>query len=188
MGLRSGPAPYPARHHSSPYKILRGYCRPDGLAIFIVLPRGRVGRKGADLQNGGRICADLRESAADLRRLCAVHGLLRGFCVGLLRAPATPFGRGGKSKFFSFLSDSEGNGKKLDLPPRPKGVAGALKSPKQKPLKNPSTAQIRRKSAANSRKSAQIRPPFCNSAPFRPTRPLGKTMKIANPSGRQYPP
>ena len=98
------------------------------------------------------------------------------------------FSHPAKSKFFSFLSDSEGNGKKLDLPPRPKGVAGALKSPKQKPLKNPSTAQIRRKSAANSRKSAQIRPPFCNSAPFRPTRPLGKTMKIANPSGRQYPP
>ena len=98
------------------------------------------------------------------------------------------FSHPAKSKFFSFLSDSEGNGKKLDLPPRPKGVAGALKSPKQKPLKNPSTAQIRRKSAANSRKSAQIRPPFCNSAPFRPTRPLRKTMKIANPSGRQYPP
>ena len=98
------------------------------------------------------------------------------------------FSHPAKSKFFSFLSDSEGNGKKLDLPPRPKGVAGALKSPKQKPLKSPSTAQIRRKSAANSRKSAQIRPPFCNSAPFRPTRPLGKTMKIAYPSGRQYPP
>ena len=98
------------------------------------------------------------------------------------------FSHPAKSKFFSFLSESEGNGKKLDLPPRPKGVAGALKSPKQKPLKSPSTAQIRRKSAANSRKSAQIRPPFCNSAPFCPTRPLGKTMKIAHPSGRQYPP
>ena len=73
--------------------------------------------------------------------------------------------------FFPFLSDSEGNGKKLDLPPRPKGVAGALKTPNQKPLKNPSTAQIRRKSAANSRKSAQNRPPFCKPAPFRPTRP-----------------
>ena len=66
------------------------------------------------------------------------------------------FSHPAKSKFFSFLSDSEGNGKKLDLPPRPKGVAGALKSPKQKPLKNPSTAQIRRKSAANSRKSAPV--------------------------------
>ena len=98
------------------------------------------------------------------------------------------FSHPAKSKFFSFLSDSEGNGKNLDLPPRPKGVAGALKNPKQKPFKSPSTAQIRRKSAANSRKSAQIRPPFCNSAPFCPTRPLGKTMKIANPSGRQYPP
>ena len=98
------------------------------------------------------------------------------------------FSHPAKSKFFSFLSDSEGNGKNLDLPPRPKGVAGDLKSPTQKPLKSPSTAQIRRKSAADSRKSAQIRPPFCNSAPFRPTRPLGKTMEIANPSGRQYPP
>ena len=75
------------------------------------MPRGRVGRKGADLQNGGRICADGRESAADLRRICAAHGLLRGFCVGLLRAPATPFGRGGKSKFFSFPSDQRGTKK-----------------------------------------------------------------------------
>ena len=39
------------------------------------------------------------------------------------------FSHPAKSKFFSFLSDSEGNGKNLDLPPRPKGVAGALKSP-----------------------------------------------------------
>ena len=52
------------------------------------------------MQNGGRICADLREFAADLRRICAVDGFLRGFCFGLLRAPATPFGRGGKSNFF----------------------------------------------------------------------------------------
>ena len=63
------------------------------------------------MQNGGRICADLRESAADLRRICAAHGLLRGFCVGLLRAPATPCGRGGKSNFFPFPSESERNEK-----------------------------------------------------------------------------
>ena len=63
------------------------------------------------MQNGGRICADLRELAADLRRICAVDGLLRGFCFGLLRAPATPFGRGGKSNFFPFPSESERNEK-----------------------------------------------------------------------------
>ena len=42
----------------------------------------------------------MRELAADLRRICAVDGFLRGFCFGILRAPATPFGRGGKSNFF----------------------------------------------------------------------------------------
>ena len=68
--------------------------------------------------------------------------------------------------------------------------------PNQKVSPEPSKAQRKslsrahgqRKSAANPRKSAQIRPPFCKSAPFRPTRTLGKTMKIANPSGRQSPP
>ena len=81
----------------------------------MVFLRGRVGRKGAELQNGGRICADLRELAADLRRICAVDGFLRGFCFGFLRAPATSFGRGGKSKFFPFPSESERNEKNLDL-------------------------------------------------------------------------
>ena len=47
------------------------------------------------------------------------------------------FSHPAKSKFFSFLSDSEGNGKKLDLPPRPKGVAGALKTPKQNASQEP---------------------------------------------------
>ena len=64
------------------------------------MPRGRVGQKGAELQNGGRICADSRELAADLRRICAVDGLLRGFCFGLLRAPATPLVGSANPTFF----------------------------------------------------------------------------------------
>ena len=42
----------------------------------------------------------MRELAADLRRICAVDGFLRGFCFGLLRAPATPLVGAANPTFF----------------------------------------------------------------------------------------